>query len=154
MLAGGPVDAARDTSGALHEAYLARFGELTRGGVEETAEGGTRLRLERQLVRPAGAVWDRLTGGAEPSAGGPVPPGFTVGTVPAGPVTEVRTSELLAYAWCAGGEVRWELGAGTGHGPRLVLTQTGPRDGFDAAEALAAWRARVAELAAELAGAP
>ncbi|MGW8673225.1 hypothetical protein [Streptomyces niveus] len=130
VLDGGPVDVERDTAGTLHEAYLARFGELTRGRVEETDGGGRRVRFERQLVRPAEVVRARLTGGAEPLTGSPVPPGFTADTVPAGPVTDVRAPELLAYAWHPEGEVRWELGPGTGHGPRPVLTQTGPRD-FD-----------------------
>ncbi|MFE5843059.1 SRPBCC family protein [Streptomyces niveus] len=149
VLDGGLVDVERDTAGTLHEAYLARFGELTRGRVEETDGGGRLVRFERQLVRPAEVVWARLTGGAEPLTGSPVPPGFTADKVPAGPVTDVRAPELLAYAWHPEGEVRWELGPGTGHGPRLVLTQTGPRD-FDTEGALAVWRARVEELAAGL----
>lgn len=149
LLAGGPVDVERDTSGTLHEAYLARFEELTRGRVEETDDGGRRVRFERQLVRPAEVVWARLTGGAEPSTGSPVPPGFTADKIPAGPVTDVRRPELLAYAWHPGGEVRWELRAGTGHGPRLVLTQTGPHD-FDVDAALVVWRERVEGLAAGL----
>ncbi|MEV8367491.1 SRPBCC family protein [Streptomyces niveus] len=149
VLDGGPVDVERDTAGTLHEAYLARFGELTRGRVEETDGGGRRVRFERQLVRPTEVVWARLTGGVEPLTGSPAPPGFTADKVPAGPVTDVRAPELLAYAWHPEGEVRWELGPGTGHGPRLVLTQTGPRD-FDTEGALAVWRARVEELAAGL----
>lgn len=149
LLAGGPVDVERDTRGTLHEAYLARFDELTRGRIEETDDGGRRVRFERQLVRPAATVWAQLAGGAEPLTGSPVPPGFTADKIPAGPVTDVRAPELLAYAWHPAGEVRWELRAGTGHGPRLVLTQTGPHD-FDAEAAEAAWRARVADLAAGL----
>ncbi|MCI3225804.1 SRPBCC family protein [Streptomyces sp. NP-1717] len=150
LLDGRSVDVERDTRGTLHEAYLARFEELTRGHVEETDDGGRRVRFERQLVRPAETVWARLTGGAEPSTGSPVPSGFTADKIPAGPVTDVRAPELLAYAWHPGGEVRWELRAGTGHGPRLVLTQTGPHDDFDTEAAEAAWRARVESLAAEL----
>ncbi|MFD3525714.1 SRPBCC family protein [Streptomyces sp. NPDC058653] len=153
VMEGGPVDVEQDTRGALHEAYLARFDELTRGLAEETGGGGRRVRFERQLVRPAGTVWSRLTGGVEPSTGSPVPPGFTADKVPAGPVTDVRAPELLAYAWHPEGEVRWELGPGTGHGPRLVLTQTGPPD-FDTDAALAAWRVRLEELAAGLVEAP
>lgn len=149
LLAGGPVDVEQDTSGTLHEAYLARFEELTRGCVDDTAEGGRRVRFERQLVRPAGTVWAQLTGGAEPLTGSPVPPGFTADKIPAGPVTDVRAPEILAYAWHPEGEVRWELRTGTGHGPRLVLTQTGPAD-FDAQAARVAWRARVEDLAARL----
>ncbi|MFC8825936.1 hypothetical protein ACFT9I_11335 [Streptomyces sp. NPDC057137] len=107
------------------------------------------MRFERQLVRPAETVWAQLTRGVEPLVGSPVPAGFTADKVPAGPVTDVRAPELLAYTWHPEGEVRWELRTGTGHGPRLVLTQTGPGD-FDTDGALAAWRVRVAELAAGL----
>ncbi|QHY98741.1 hypothetical protein SSPS47_26905 [Streptomyces sp. S4.7] len=149
LLADRPVDVDQDTSGRLHEAYLARFHELTRGRVEETEDGGRRVRFERQLVRPAEVVWAQLTGGTEPLTGSPVPSGFMAGKIPAGPVTDVRKPEVLAYAWHPEGEVRWELRAGTGHGPRLVLTQTGPLD-FDAEAAEAAWRARVGDLAAGL----
>ncbi|MFD3486260.1 SRPBCC family protein [Streptomyces sp. NPDC058665] len=149
VLDGRPVDVEQDARGALHEAYLARFDELTRGRAEETADGGRQVRFVRQLVRPAEAVWAQLTGGAEPLTGSPVPPGFTADKVPAGPVTAVHAPELLAYAWSPEGEVRWELRPGTGHGPRLVLTQTGPH-GFATDAALAAWRVRVEELAAEL----
>lgn len=149
LLAGLPVDVERDTSGTLHEAYLARFEELTRGRVEETDDGRRRVRLERQLVRPADVVWAQLTGDAVPLTDSPVPPGFTADTIPAGPVTEVRAPGLLAYAWHPEGEVRWELRTGTGHGPRLVLTQTGPHD-FDVDAALVVWRERVEALAAGL----
>ncbi|WP_381793218.1 SRPBCC family protein [Streptomyces niveus] len=149
LLAGRPVDVEQDTRGTLHEAYVARFDELTRGRVEETENGGRRVRFERQLVRPAEVVWAQLTGGVEPLTGSPVPSGFTADRIPAGPVTDVRAPEVLAYAWHPEGEVRWELRAGTGHGPRLVLTQTGPHD-FDAEAAGVAWRARVEDLAAGL----
>ncbi|WP_405675494.1 SRPBCC family protein [Streptomyces sp. NBC_01511] len=149
LLDGAPVDVGRDTRGTLHEAYLARFGELTRGAVVETEGGGRRVRFERQLVRPAETVWAQLTGGAVPVVGSPVPHGFTADKVPAGPVTDVRAPELLAYAWHPEGEVRWELRAGTGHGPRLVLTVTGPRD-FDVDAAMVAWRARVQDVATGL----
>ncbi|MEU0956720.1 SRPBCC family protein [Streptomyces niveus] len=149
LLAGRPVDVEQDTRGTLHEAYVARFDELTRGRVEETENGGRRVRFERQLVRPAEVVWARLAGGAEPLTGSPVPSGFTADRIPAGPVTDVRAPEVLTYAWHPEGEVRWELRAGTGHGPRLVLTQTGPHD-FDTEAAEVAWRARVEDLAAGL----
>ncbi|MFI1394800.1 SRPBCC family protein [Streptomyces sp. NPDC020681] len=147
LLDGEKVDVARDTGGALHEAYVRQF-DLARGTADETADG-RRVRFERQLVRPAETVWAELTAGAEPVEGAPVPEGFTADKVPAGPVTEVRAPELLAYAWHPDGEVRWEFGQGTGHGPRLILTQTGPRD-FDTAGALAAWQSRIEALAARL----
>ncbi|UZJ33027.1 SRPBCC family protein [Streptomyces endophytica] len=136
----------RDT-GELHEAYLEQFG-LGAGEVEDTPDG-PRIRFERQLVRPAEAVWAALTGGAEPEVGAPVPAGFTAPPVPGGPVTEVSAPTLLAYRWHPEGTVRWELGKGTGHGARLVLTQTGPRD-VDPGPALEAWHARIERLAARL----
>jgi hypothetical protein len=51
--------------------------------------------------------------------------------------------------------VRWELSPGTGHGARLVLTQTG-RGGDPAGRdaALAAWRPVVETLARELLATP
>ncbi|MFD5782151.1 SRPBCC family protein [Streptomyces sp. NPDC058220] len=146
LLDGGPVRTDRD-AGELHEAYVQRFG-LGRG-VVETFEGGKRLRLERQLVRPAETVWEVLSAGIEPVAGLPVPEGFTAEKVPEGHVTEVRAPKSLTYTWEPQGAVSWDLGEGTGHGARLVLTQSGP-PGFDADAALAAWRTRIEQLAAEL----
>ncbi|MFJ9848699.1 SRPBCC family protein [Streptomyces sp. NPDC101150] len=147
QLLDGESTAVYPDSGALHEAYLEQF-DLGQGTVEDTADG-PRIRFERQLVRPADAVWAALTGGDEPAPGEPAPEGFTAEKVPGGPVTEVRASEVLAYRWHPEGTVRWELRRGTGHGPRLVLTQTGPR-GFDTATALAAWHSRIEHLAARL----
>jgi uncharacterized protein YndB with AHSA1/START domain len=49
-----------------------------------------------------------------------------------------------------GDGVRWELGEGTGHGARLVLTQTGLPDEESAHRALDRWHERVEELAAGL----
>lgn len=152
LLAGGPVMVGRDT-GELHETYVRRFG-LGRGSVGSVesaggAAGGKRIRLERQLVRPAETVWEILSAGIEPVAGLPVPTGFTAGNVPAGHVTEVRAPKSLTYTWEPEGSVTWRLGEGTGHGARLVLTQTGPED-LDADAALAAWRTRIDQLAAEL----
>ncbi|MFF7205700.1 SRPBCC family protein [Streptomyces sp. NPDC008141] len=147
LLDGRVPDVEGDAAGTLHEAYVERFG-LAAGTVEDTADG-PRIRFERQLVRPAGTVWDLLTGGAAPEAGAPAPEGFTAPVAPAGPVVEVRAPELLVYAWHSEGEVRWELGQGTGHGPRLVLTQTGPAD-LDTRAALDSWRRRIEHLAARL----
>lgn len=107
------------------------------------------MRFERQLVRPAETVWEILSAGIEPVAGLPVPEGFTAEKVPAGPVTEVRAPRSLTYTWQADGTVDWELTEGTGHGARLVLTQTGPED-FDTTAASAAWQTRIEELAARL----
>ena len=50
------------------------------------------------------------------------------------------------------GRVRIALGEGTGHGARLVLTESGAADAADARDAAAAeWPRRVAALAARLA---
>lgn len=146
LLDGGPVRAGTDP-GELHEGYVKRF-DLDRG-MAETVPGGKRIRFERQLVRPAETVWAVLSAGVEPVAGLPVPDGFTAGKIPAGPVTEVRTPNSLTYAVEPDGSVTWELGLGTGHGPRLVLTQTGPDD-FDTDVALADWHTRIEQLAARL----
>ncbi|AJT62318.1 hypothetical protein T261_0629 [Streptomyces lydicus] len=147
QLLDGESTAVDPDSGALHEAYLEQF-DLGHGTVEETADG-PRVRFERQLVRPADAVWAALTAGEDPAPGEPVPDGFTAEGIAGGPVTELRPPEVLAYRWHPEGTVRWELRRGTGHGPRLVLTQTGPR-GFDTPAALDAWHSRIEHLAARL----
>ncbi|MFJ7998181.1 SRPBCC family protein [Streptomyces sp. NPDC096310] len=150
FLDGAPADAGRDRGG-LHESYISRFG-LDRGTAEPVGPDGSegwRVRFERQLVRPAETVWAVLSAGIEPVAGLPVPEGFTVAGAPAGPVTEVRAPRSLTYAVEPHSSVTWELGEGTGHGARLVLTQTGPV-GWDTDAALAAWRARIEQLAAAL----
>ncbi|MDX3852432.1 SRPBCC family protein [Streptomyces sp. AK02-01A] len=146
LLDGDPVPAGRDT-GELHESYVREFG-LGHGVVDSEA-GVKRIRLERQLVRPAETVWEVLSAGIEPVAGLPVPEGFTAEKVPAGHVTEVRAPKSLTYTWDPDAAVSWELGEGTGHGARLVVTQTGPPD-VDTDAALAAWRTRIERLAAEL----
>ena len=49
------------------------------------------------------------------------------------------------------GQVRWELAQGTGHGARLILTQTGPPNtDQERSRSLTAWRRHVALLAAKL----
>jgi uncharacterized protein YndB with AHSA1/START domain len=111
---------------ALHERLVARFG-LDAGAVERDASGW-RVRHERQLTRPAAAVWEVLTAGA-----------------PAGAATH---EQVLEHDADEGGRLRWELREGTGHGARLLLTHTG--DGGDPQTALAADRARVADLVAQL----
>lgn len=147
QLLDGESTAVEPDTGELHEAYLEQF-DLGHGAVEETA-AGPRIRFERQLVRPAETVWAVLTSGDEPTAGAPAPAGFTARGVPGGPVTEVLAPSVLAYRRHPDGMVRWELGSGTGHGARLVLTQTGPR-GFDTDTALDAWHDRIEHLAARL----
>ncbi|MFG1946363.1 SRPBCC family protein [Nonomuraea sp. NPDC048826] len=135
LLDGRPLPAEGDMA-RLHEDYVAILG-LTSG---ELAGGG--VRLERQLVRPAAEVW-RALGGDGAEAGSPPPEPFTVAGMPAGPVSRAEPGKILEYA-SGDGTVRWELGEGTGHGARLVLTCPG-----DAA-ALSACRARVERLAADL----
>lgn len=156
---GAPDAGAMD---ARHEAFVAAFG-LAEGSVEVTGDGW-RVRFERQLVRPTDTVWAVLLGGADvPSAGDgdgdPVPAGFTVDAFPTGAVTAVEPEALLAYEWrhdgTSVGDVRWELTTGTGHGARLILTQTGPA-GLTAARqtALVAWRTRLDDLARSLGTTP
>lgn len=134
-LDGRPVPGPGDTS-RLHEDYVAILG-LTAG---EAADGT--VRLERQLTRPAAQVWQALSGDLV-TPGSPPPAPFTAEGVPAGPVTRAEPGRLLEYA-CEPGTVRWELGEGTGHGARLIITHTGD------VSHLPAWRAHVEALAAAL----
>ncbi|MCD9592766.1 SRPBCC family protein [Streptomyces sp. 8ZJF_21] len=154
----GGEEIAHGDMAELHEQYVEAFG-LAEGTVETIEDGGWRLRFERQLVRPAETVWRALTGPAadtpEPAAGAPVPFGFRTDAVPAGPITEARPPRVLAYEWERGGRpagtVRWELTEGTGHGARLILTQTGPAAAeAERAEAQKAWRHHIGLLAAKL----
>jgi uncharacterized protein YndB with AHSA1/START domain len=123
-----------------HEAFVAAFG-LDEGTVE-----GRRVGFERQLTRPVDEVWARLTGDEVAAVGAPPPAGFTTDEIPAGEVTAVDPPALLAYQ-VPGGQVRWELSEGPGEAARLVLTHA---DADDPAGALAAWRSRIARLAADL----
>ncbi|MFG2653220.1 SRPBCC family protein [Streptomyces sp. NPDC048436] len=156
FLDGGKAEVSRD-AGELHEAYLEQF-DLGHGTV--TGDG---IRFERQLVRSADAVWAELCDGEVPLEGDTAPDGFLADGVSAGPVTELRAPESLTYAVYPKGEVRWELGQGTGYGARLVLTQSGPFEDAadkdrhkdkdkdkDKDEALAAWHARIERLAGQL----
>jgi uncharacterized protein YndB with AHSA1/START domain len=150
----------RDSMDARHEALVAELG-LGEGTVSSAgADGGWTVRFERQLVRPAETAWAVLLDGADvPSVGGTVPSGFTVGAFVAGPVTAVSPTAVLAYDWqhegTAAGEVRWELTTGTGHGARLVVTQTGPAALTEERQtALVAWRTRIEDLASSLVSTP
>ncbi|GAA2225404.1 hypothetical protein GCM10010232_08230 [Streptomyces amakusaensis] len=147
LLDGAEPPAGNDPGDQLHEEYLAAFG-LDRGAVDTTADGW-RIRLERQLVRPGDEVWAELSAGSTPLLGGPAPRGFTTGQSPPGRITGLRPPRLLSYRTTPAGEVRWQLAEGTGHGPRLILTQTGPATA-PPEPVLAAWEARVAALAARL----
>jgi hypothetical protein len=124
----------------LHEDYVAILG-LTSG---EAADGT--VRVERQLTRPAEAVW-RALDGDQAQAGAAPPAPFTVPGVRAGAVSRAEPGKILEYG-TAGGTVRWELAEGTGHGARLILTHTGDTT------ALPAWRAHVETLAVTLLTAP
>jgi uncharacterized protein YndB with AHSA1/START domain len=114
---------------ALHEQFVVQFG-LDAGSVETTADGW-RVRYERQLTRPADEVWTVLSAQA--------------------PSDAVRNGQELEHDAEPGGRLRWELVEGTGHGARVVLTHTGSEGDPD--PALAAGRARMEQLVADLGGA-
>jgi uncharacterized protein YndB with AHSA1/START domain len=142
---------------AAHERYVAEFG-LADGTAEDT-EDGWRVRFERQLVRPAEAVWAALSGGQPPVPGARVPAPLTAEHVDAATVTAVDRPKVIEFDWLAAdrpaGRVRWELGAGTGQGARLLLTQTGPRELVAERDAaLTGWRDRIERLATELMDTP
>ncbi|MDF5756542.1 SRPBCC family protein [Spongiactinospora sp. TRM90649] len=149
---------------AEHEALVAALG-LRDGTVEEDREedggevGGWTVRFERQLTLPAREVWRMLLpASGTPAPGAGVPEAFTAEGVPAAEVTRAEPETELEYTWRDGGrdagKVRFTLGRGTGHGARLVITQTGP-SGLPGARdlALTAWRGHVDALAARVAGA-
>ncbi|MGP3926431.1 SRPBCC family protein [Streptomyces sp. 8N616] len=143
----------------LHDSYVEKFG-LDSGTFSDTADGWL-VRFERQLTQPAEQVWAQLTGegATEPEAGDAVPQAFTSKKVHPGAVTSVKAPALLEYEWESGGRtggrVRWELSTGTGHGARLVLTQTGPNDlTAERHTALKAWKSRIAQLAEQLRALP
>ncbi|MEU8226284.1 SRPBCC family protein [Kribbella sp. NPDC048915] len=123
LLDGKPIEVAPDT-GPLHDRFVEQFG-LNEGSAEQTADGWA-VRFERQLTRPADLVWPLL-----PREGA---------------VTDESAPKTLEYEQ-AGSTIRWELTEGTGHGARLILTQSG-LTGPD--EALTAWRERLDHLAADL----
>ncbi|WP_017626198.1 SRPBCC family protein [Nocardiopsis chromatogenes] len=132
---------------------------LGAGRVEE-GPGGAVLTVERQLSRPAEEVWAEIAGDAAEGVGrdsAGVPEGVRVPGVAAGRRTGVKAPELFEYAWTVdgadAGRVRWELSPGTGHGARLVLTQTGRAADRDRlAAALPAWERRVREVGRRVAG--
>jgi uncharacterized protein YndB with AHSA1/START domain len=152
VLDGRPVQV--DHPPSMHEDYVHRFG-LDEGTWEDTQDGW-RVRFERQLTRRAEHVWARL--GAErvqrPVIGGSVPHGFVTVAVPAGTITAVDAPRLLEYE-SGTGRVRWELGEGTGHGARLILTHTATGTDADArATALRVWRDHIEALAHRLLSEP
>lgn len=132
VLDGVPVTAA-SPSAEQHDAYVERFG--LDAGVVETAAGGRRVRFERQLTAPAEVAWpviERLAG------------------VAPGDVRERDEPKVLAYSTADGARVRWELGEGTGHGARLVVTESAPAGGDGSGAVAAGWRDTLAELARRL----
>ncbi|XVQ86010.1 SRPBCC family protein [Microbispora siamensis] len=155
-VAGGrPAEWPEGNFAHLHEAYAEAFG-LAEGVAEQLGErlgerlgeqagGGWRVRFERQLTRPVEEVWT-AAGAPAATPGEPVPDGIGEGIV-----TAIRepAAELPAYVESGerGRHVRWELSQGTGHGARLVVTETGLPD---PAGALKAWRDRIETLARRL----
>ncbi|MEU7690851.1 SRPBCC family protein [Microbispora hainanensis] len=132
----------------LHEAYVEALG-LAEGTAErldeslgDQAGGGWRVRFERQLTRPVEEVWT-AAGAPAATPGAPVPGGIGEGIV-----TAVREPAAGLPAYVESGEpgrrVRWELSQGTGHGARLVVTETGLPDPDGP---LRAWRDRIEALA-------
>lgn len=102
---------------ALHEQYVCELG-LDTGSAVRTPDGW-QVRFERQLTRPTQAVWSALAAAPPwPGAGAVV-----VREEPAGGPDEPASAVLEHDV--ADGRVRWELGPGTGHGPRLVVTWVG-----------------------------
>ncbi|PSL02150.1 uncharacterized protein YndB with AHSA1/START domain [Haloactinopolyspora alba] len=138
----------RAPSPELHDHYVDRFG-LDEPAVVDDGDKW-RVRVERQLIRPAEDAWALLDTGD-----GDVPGGFTHDRLTAGALVRQEPARVLEFDWSAGehtaGRVRWEFTTGTGHGARLVVTQTGPaalpgeRD-----TAVRAWPQRVARLAEQL----
>ncbi|MEU8194545.1 SRPBCC family protein [Microbispora amethystogenes] len=152
----------------LHQAYVEALG-LTEGVAEEAdGTGGWQVRFERQLTRPVEEVW-KVAGAAEARIGAPVPDRLGEGTVTAVRTPGAPGAEAPAYVEFAvaparpdagpdgpghaaegdGRRVRWELSRGTGHGARLVVTDTGATG---RASVLEAWRDRIETLARDLVG--
>ncbi|MDA2807709.1 SRPBCC family protein [Nocardiopsis suaedae] len=155
VLDGREPDWPTPPQGALEE----RIDALGLGaGRVEDGPGGPVLTVERQLTRPADEVWAEIAGDrAGNAAGDGVPEGLLVPGVAASGRTEAKPPELFEYAWSAdsadAGRVRWELSAGTGHGARLVVTQTGRAADRPLLEAaLPAWERRVREVGRRVAG--
>jgi uncharacterized protein YndB with AHSA1/START domain len=152
LLAEAPVEIDIDWA-RRHEEFAEKFG-LSEASIEESRDEWT-VRFERQLTKPVDDVWAALAGG-EP-INGTTPEGFTVEDFTTGQVVRVDEPKMLVFEWLYDdrpvGQIRWELTEGTGHGARLLLTQTGPA-GMDGERARAekAWKQRIERLARHLAG--
>ncbi|TLP66568.1 SRPBCC family protein [Microbispora triticiradicis] len=152
----------------LHQAYVEAFGLTEAVAGRADGPGGRQVRFERQLTRPVEEVWNAV-GAAAATIGAPVPDRLGEGTV-----TAVRTpgapgagpgAETPAYVEFTvapagperpgaihaedGRRVRWELSRGTGHGARLVVTDTGATGHTSVLEE---WRDRIETLARDLVG--
>jgi len=161
LLAGKPLEES-PPSAELHDRYVRQFG--LDAGVVESTDDGWMVRFERQLTRPTAEVWSLLSDGTPPGsaevvAGGKVPDGFVAHHVRAQEISAARVGEYLEYSWLpadpdardALGTVRWTFTTGTGHGARLIVTQSGPDDQFnELAAALDGWRLHIDRLAAQL----
>jgi uncharacterized protein YndB with AHSA1/START domain len=135
-----PVDPGRRV--ARHEELVALFG-LDRPEVTRGEDGTWRAAWERQLTRPAQAVWDLWFGtdgdtGRQqraPEVGAPFQPygapDTVLGTVRA--ADEPREFALDIAEDVAGDTLRFRLGDGTGHGARIYLEVTGRDEDRDAA---------------------
>ncbi|WP_222709544.1 SRPBCC family protein [Microbispora sp. CSR-4] len=148
IVGGRPAQWPEGNFAHLHEAYVEALG-LAEGTAErldeslgDQAGGGWRVRFERQLTRPVEEGWT-AAGAPAATPGAPVPGGIGEGIV-----TAVREPAAGLPAYVESGEpgrrVRWELSQGTGHGARLVVTETGLPDPDGP---LRAWRDRIEALA-------
>ena len=129
-----------------HEQLADRFG-LDEPEFEEEAEGWT-VRFARQLVCPVEPAWNLFISGGDRLS--EEPPVLVAGealhaplapSVVLGHLTEVDAPTLLAFDTAdgePGNHVRLELGPGTGHGTRMVLTVSG-RVAEDREAAAAQW---------------
>ncbi len=165
VLAGKPLDPTAHTGPAwkrrmdeLHESYIDQL-DLRQGQAELMADGW-QVRFERQLTKPIDTVWTLLVGNASSPVVGDAPPlAFTLADFPAAAITTVTSPHLLEYAWHTDhqmrGRIRWELTQGTGHGTRLILTQTGPSELAEARfTALTAWQTQIEQFAKRLLDSP
>lgn len=130
---------------ARHEQLAEEFG-LGAPVLDETADGWE-LRIERQLVCSAETAWDLFVGGGHLPEEPPILVAGEALHAPRAPevvlghLTEVDAPTLLAFDTAdgePGDHVRLELGPGTGHGARLVLT-VGGRTREDREAAGAQW---------------
>jgi hypothetical protein len=133
-----------------HEELVGEFGLDQPVITDAEAEGGRwRVRWERQLTCPADVAWDLWFGKDMATGEQRVAPGVGEALTPymapdkvIGIVTEMEPCRVLAFDVAPDGgpgdHLRWELGEGTGHGVRIVLTVTGTGE-EDRDAAIAMW---------------